>query len=351
MNADTTNTDLIRGYLLDALTDNERSAVEERFLADDMAFDEMLACEDELFYEYQQDELNASERQVFEQKFLRTREDRERAVFAGAFIEASADLSQERAFVAVPIEEEGSSLLKSIAAFFNFSSALQFGMAAAGLVIALGVVGLLVQKSWKDSEIAAIQQQQSEAERRDREAEIVAKQKEQQEVDNRLAAEREKAATDENRIKELETERQKLEAEINERQRRVDPSPKAERPGGQSSIATLIISPGRLTRSDGLPMNRVVLESTIRSLNLRLTLKNVDEYKAFGLTVRSVDDYKTILTRSGLAASGKGARRGITISIPARSLQRADYEVSLKGVGNNGETEEITTYYFSVDKR
>lgn len=339
-----TNTDQIRRYLLDALTDDERSAVEARFLADDMAFDEMLACEDELFYEYQQDELNASERQVFEQKFLRTREDRGRAAFAGAFIEASADLSRERAFVPVPMEE-GPSLLRSIAAFFNFSSALQFGMAAAGLLLMVGVVGLLIQNSRINNELAAIQQQ-NDRERRDREAELVAKQAQQHEIENQLAAEREKATSGENRIKELESERQKLEDEINQRRDRIDRSP-----AGQGTIATLILSPGLLTRSDGVPMNRVVLEPTVRSLNLRLTLKDVDEYKSFGLTVRSVDDDKTILTRSGLAAFGKGAKRGITINIPARSLQRADYEVSLSGVADKGETEEIKKYYFSVDKR
>ncbi len=346
MNTDTTNTDLIRKYLLDALTDDERSRVEEAFFANDNAFDDMLAVEDELFYEYQQNELNVSEQQVFKQKFLRTREDRDRSAFAGAFIEASADLSRGRAFAAVPIENESPSLLKSIAAFFNFGSALQFGMAAAGLLLALGIVGLLVQKSWKDSELAAIQQQQNETDRRDREAEIIAKQKEQQEIDSRLAAEREKAATDENRIKELETERQKLEPEINERQRRVDPSPKVAQPGGQSTIATLVISPGLFTRSDGVPMNRIAIAPSVRTLSLRLTLKNVGEYPKYQAIVRAVDDSREVYSSPVLRARSKR----VAISIPTKHLDRADYEVSLVGVSANGQTDEITKYYFSVLK-
>src|SRR5437899_10646971 len=188
MNIDTTNTDLFRRYLLDGLTEDECGAVEERVLTDDAAYDEMLATEDELFYEYKQNERDAGEGRIFERKFLRTREDREKAAFAGAFLDATADMAREQSLAPIRIVEERPTLLHSIAAFFSFSgSAMQFGIAAAALLLVIGIIGLLIQNSRMRNEVASIQQQ-NEAERLERQTQLAEKQKEQQEIENQLAA-------------------------------------------------------------------------------------------------------------------------------------------------------------------
>lgn len=349
MNIETSNTDHIKRYLLDGLSDEESRAIEESFISDDAVFDEMLAVEDELFYEYQQNELNGREREVFERKFLRSREDRKRATFAGAFLDETADLSSERGIAVVPVAEDKPTFLQLIAAFFNFSgSALQFGMAAAALLLSVGVIGLLVQNSRIRNEVASIQQQ-NDAERRDREAQLAEKQKEQQDVENQLAAEREKTGGNENRIKELESKRLELEKEI-EGRRRLNQTPTGQQPVRQPTFATLVISPGRFTRSDGVPMNRIRLSPAARSLSLRLRLKNVDEYPGYVVKIIDVDTGSEFLTRSNLKASGKGTGKSLNMRIPAKSLRRADYEATLSGVTPSGEIEEITKYYFSVVK-
>ncbi len=342
-----TQDDIFKRYLLDDATEDERIAVEERFITDDAAYDEMLAVEDELFYEYKEDELTPTERAVFERKFLATREGRDRLAFAGAFLETTADIARQKSFAVAPEAQPG--ILTSIAAFFSFGKAMKFGMAAAALVLSIGVIGLLIQNQRMRNDLAAVQQQ-NDAEEREREAQLAEKQRQQKEIEDQLNAEREKTTASEERIKELESEKNKLENEINERRRVIDRSPNVSQPGGQRTIATLVISPGLFTRSDGVPMNRVKLSPAATSLRVALRLKNINlaDYTSYTLNATAVDSGNTILTRSGLRPGGRS--KTLSLSIPANTLLRADYAITLSGVTKTGETEEITKYYFSVDK-
>lgn len=348
MNTDTLNTDVMRRYLLDGLSEDERQAMEERFMSDDAAFDEMLAVEDELYYEYEQGELDARERRVFEQKFLSRREDREKAAFAAAFLDAAEELSPEQQMAVLQPVEDKPGFFQSIAAFFNFGSALQFGMAAAVLLLLLGITGLLVQNSRIQNEMAAVRQQ-NEEERRRLEAEIANKQQEQQQIEDQLAAERERSGTSESRVRELESQREKLEKEIEEA-RRADRAPDSGTRSSQPTIASLIISPGLFTRSDGRPMNRIEIAPNARRLALGLRLKNVDEFPAYTVKISDVDSGGEVFSRSNLKPRGRGAAKRLGISIRSASLRTGDYEVELSGVKPNGESEEITRYYFSVIK-
>lgn len=342
-----TENNIYRRYLLDDVAESELVGIEERFMTDDAAYDEMLAVEDELFYEYSESEMSQAERTVFKRKFLATRQGRDRLAFAGAFLETTSQLARESSYASTTEEQPG--ILRSIAAFFSFGRAMQFGMAAAALIIMIGVVGYLIRDQRMRNELAAIQQQQ-EADRLEREAQIAEKRRQQEEIENQLAAERNKSTVDEERIEKLETDKKKLETEIKERKRAGERSPNIAKPGGQSTIATLVISPGLFTRSDGVPMNQVKLSPSATRLQMSLLLKNVGEYASYGTIVTAVDTDQTILSRSGLKPSGRSRSRKLGITIPAKSLQRADYEITLTGTTKTGETEELTKYYFSVDK-
>ncbi len=342
-----TQNDIFKRYLLDEASDDERIAIEERFMKDDAAYDEMLAVEAELFYEYQENELTPSERSVFDRKFLGTSEGRDRLAFAAAFLETTADIARERSFAAVPEAQPG--ILRSIAAFFSFGKAMQFGIAAAALVVTLGVIGLVIQNQRTRNDVAAAQQK-AETERLERDAQIAEKQRQQKEIDDQLAAEREKKTLDNERIKELENEKIKLQNDINERRRKSETAPNVSRPGGQSIIASLIISPGHFTRSDGVPMNNVKLSPAATELRMSLILKNVGEYTSYNTVVSLVDNDQIIQSKTGLKPSGKGSARQLNLNIPAKSLKRADYEIILNGTTKTGQIEPITSYYFSVDR-
>lgn len=62
MKTQTEKDEMMRRYLLDEMTDEERESVEEMFLEDDEFFEEIAAFEDELFYEYKQNRLNGKQK-------------------------------------------------------------------------------------------------------------------------------------------------------------------------------------------------------------------------------------------------------------------------------------------------
>ena len=78
MSQDVIDPNLLRQYLLGAITEEEqRAVVEERLLVDDDFFEEFQLVKEDLFDQYVNDELTLSERESFEQHFLTTPERRE----------------------------------------------------------------------------------------------------------------------------------------------------------------------------------------------------------------------------------------------------------------------------------
>lgn len=71
-----------RDYILGKLSDSARERIEERILADDSAFDEMLAEEDELIDSYVSDELSGNELRDFEAALRRSVRLRDRVELA-----------------------------------------------------------------------------------------------------------------------------------------------------------------------------------------------------------------------------------------------------------------------------
>lgn len=349
-------------YLLGEMSDAERQTLEERFFQDDSFFEEMLALEDELFYEYQQNCLSPSERIAFERKFLNTREDRNKMAFAEAFLQTTAELAEEKA--ATPgkiVEDSPASWWQSIAAFFNFSSpAMQFGFAAASILLLLGVIGLFIQNARRQDEMAKLENSRPE-ERRQQEQIIAEKEQQQAELERQLESEKLQSGQNEKQIRETdEAQRLQLEQEIAEARRRVNqppqknvpqsPKSQTQPPPQQRSVVALILSPGLLTRSGGEGMNRVLLSPSVKNLQLRLLLKNADDYKSYRATLKTIEDGTQVWAKADLKPQRKGKNKSLSLSIPAKNLQRADYEISLVGITASGETEEITNYYFSVVK-
>jgi hypothetical protein len=75
-------------YLLGKLPVDEQIGLEREFFADDARFDQLVALEDELMYDYLQGGLSRDDRRRFEERFLVSPDDRHRADFAGALLTA-----------------------------------------------------------------------------------------------------------------------------------------------------------------------------------------------------------------------------------------------------------------------
>ena len=345
MKTETQKDEMMRRYLLDEMSDNERQSIEENFLEDDDFFEEIAAFEDELFYEYKQNRLTKNQRFVFEEKFLKSPQDQEKAAFAEAFLQATEEIGKEKS---------ATNFWQSIAAFFNFSnSALRVGMALATVLVVFGFgIWLITNSRWQDVAVeipknintAMFTPTPPEID----EKIIEEKQKEQDELDKRLDEEKQKSKQNADKIREIEVKREKLQREIEEnRKKNVAPSPKMK--SEPRTVVAVALLPGLFTRSDGEGGNKIKLSSNIKTLQLNLSLKNQEEYKNYRVVVSNIDEGE-VWTGATSKVRGKGAKRTLSLNIPSEILKRADYELSLFGITANGETEEITTYYFTVLK-
>lgn len=350
MKTQSSKDELHQRYLLDDVSEEERQEIEERFLQDDDFFDEMLAVEDELYFDYRQDRLSKTGRAVFERKFLRSAEDREKSAFADAFLRATAELAQEKAAAerTIPEFSKSSPWRQSIAAFFNFSNpALQFGFAAVSILLFLGLIGFFIQNARRQDETANLENSRNEQQQE----QIIAEKNQQSQIER--APEIEKSPTEQNENQVEEPEIAKTEPRVNQPSQKTVPQPPkspAQPPAQQRSIVALVLSPGTLTRGGGEGMNRVTLLPSVKNLQLSLLLKNADDYKNYRAALKTLDEGTQIWADADLKPRRNGKSKNLTFSIPAKNLQTADYEISLNGITDTGKTEEITSYYFSVVK-
>ena len=325
--------EILRRYLLDQISDEERTSFEEKFLENDELFDEITALEDELYYDYKQGNLSATDKIAFEKKFLTTSADLQKADFAEAFLNATNEIIAEKT---------APSLWQSIVAFFNFSNAsFRLGTALASILL-LFIVGMWIFRTLnnKPEDIAKVPEipniQTPTLTPVDGKI-IEQKQKEEADLEKKLAEEKQKAEQDTNKIKEIEKQKEKLQREIEaNRQKTIAP----ETP--QKTFIALVLSPS-LVRSGGANTAKIKLTPELKTINLTLPIKKDFQSEEFKIVVRNID--------SGGVISSSNARTGkkttVSLGISAKSLQRGAYEVVLISSTDN---EELASYYFNVER-
>jgi hypothetical protein len=135
---------LIR-YLLGELSKAERVEIEDSYLADSEAFDQLLIAEDQLIDDYVREHLSAKDRQLFEKNFLSSAERRTRLGSARALL-AFADKHSEAA------AQRPESVWKRLRRFFDIETPFPRLVLATGFLIAL-VGGPLAL--WRISNLSA----------------------------------------------------------------------------------------------------------------------------------------------------------------------------------------------------
>lgn len=353
MNINISSEETLRRYLLDDASEEERQAVEERFFEDDAFFEEINALEDELFFDYRQNRLSAKERAAFERKFLQTAKDGERAAFAEVFLQASGEIAAEK------IEKRKSKpFWQPLADSFNFfGSPLEFGLAAACVLLLFGVSWLFYQNRQTQNELASLQNGRTEE--LEKQEEIIAqKQRRQSELERQLSAEKQKTEQNEEQIREIRAEREGLEREIaklGERKAETPPVtvPRPDKapvspPSGR--VVALVLSPGMFSRSGGEPMKRINVPASAKHLRITLRLEIEEPNQSYRAILRTVDQGAEIWTSPPLKAEGKEAKKKVSLNIPAHLLKRGDYEISLLKVTESGDAEELENYYFGVSQ-
>ena len=325
--------EIMRRYLLDQISDEERNDLEEKFLENDELFDEISAVEDELYYDYKQGKLSAQDKIAFEKKFLATSQDLQKADFAEAFLNATNEIVAEKT---------APSLWQSISAFFNFSNAsFRLGTALASILL-LFVVGFWVLNNLNNkpddvAEVPEVINPQTPTPTPIDEKIIEEKQKQQDELEKKLAEEKQKSEQDANKIKEIEKQKEKLQREIEVNRNK----PVAPETPPKTFIA-LILSPAGINRSGGAKTAKIKLTPEIKTINLTLPIKKDFQDENFKIIVRNIDNGGTVSASN--ARTGK--KTSVSLSLSAKNLPRGAYEVVLISSDN----EELDSYYFSVLK-
>jgi CHAT domain-containing protein/Tfp pilus assembly protein PilF len=103
----------LRKYILGDISEEERTAIDERLMAEDEYFDELSMTEETLIQDYVDENLDAAERERFEKCFLNSKENRHKVKFARALRKHVNETER------VPQLQKKPNFFSSIIAFFT----------------------------------------------------------------------------------------------------------------------------------------------------------------------------------------------------------------------------------------
>jgi len=316
----------ITRYLLGDLPEQEQIEIEDRAFTDARVMQDVLAVEADLIDEYVQGRLKDRERRQFETRFLASAERRQKVEFARALAQVAREsvLTEtiRRPSAAIAPATLWTALL---ATFRSTGPAFRLSLAAASLVLVVGLTWLTVHTLRVRSELAQAQSEQQDLEQR-----LADERARSQKLADQLQGEQQQRERDQELIRELERPRE-------------EPA----NDGSQSAILWFALLPG-VSRSGGSATTLTIPQST-RLVRFQIGIQPGDDYKSFRVNVLSSAG-RQIWAQDNLSArSGRGGPL-VLLSVPARLLSAAEYELALKGVTDDGRTEDVGYYYFKVRK-
>ncbi|MEW6210911.1 MAG: hypothetical protein AB1631_21280 [Acidobacteriota bacterium] len=317
MNKRTYSDDLLIRYLLGDLSEEERIRLEEEFFTDDELFEEMVALEEELMYDYAQGRLTGRERELFERRFLVTKADREKLEVVGAI--SSRLAARARAKRA----GRQAGLWRKLVAFFQVQNpALQLGFAVATLVALIGCVWLATETIRLRDQIGEIEAAK-EAQARDLGERMEDQQAKAQELTSQLEGERSER---ERLARDLAREKSRSQEQI------------------LPAIISFVLTPGSVR--GGGEIKRLAIPPVARALRLQLNIRKKADYRSYRATLLSAEG-EEVWSQDRLPHAGQS----VYLRLPAAALKEGDYELTLQGMTAGRDFEEVATYYFSVVRK
>lgn len=306
---------LIRSYLLGDLSEEEKLRVEERFFTDSDFYEQILAVENELKYDYAEGHLSGQERRSFEDRFLKSAESQRRAGMAGVLLKT---VSEAAPSVVRPASRGWFSRLMS--AIRLQSPGAQYALVALALVMAATSAWLIYRTAHLRSEL-----EQAE----------IARVRGEEQMERLLAEER---ARSEQLAEELEQERNK------------QGSPgKIEKPAApDGAIASVALKPG--IEREGGKVRKLQLAPEIEQVRIQLDVRAEGEYQNFRASLQTADG-EEIWSRSRLKARITPSGRFVFLAIDATVLDAGDYVIILKGVTADHAIEDAGDYYLTIVKK
>jgi len=311
---------LIRRYLLGALSEANQTAFEQELLADRGKFDHVWAVENELIDSYVRGKMSGADRERFEGHYLASPLHRERVATAEAFL-TNIDQTVGGAIEigekdpVVPWRSRVSDLL-------HWPRPVLGGTMVLAFLLTVGGAWSYLERVRLTGQIAKLQNEtlSEHASLKQREQELASR---NQELEREIAVERQR--------------REELKAEL-ERLRRQPPS-------SSSAVLSFLLTPAAPVRSEKAPPQSMI-PLFVGKACLLMEL-NGEDYANYQVILQTVEGREILQRRTGKVMFGK-ARAFVTLPVKAGELTRGDYILILFGQTTDGRSEEIDRYFFRV---
>lgn len=318
--------EILTRYLLGGLAEETTERLDELSIADDEVAARLQLIENDLVDAYVGGELSGSTLAQFESYYLKSPKRREKVSFARALRvyegkDSGVLVTDGKQTSASRRSTKDSSERASWWGFFaGPGKSLQWGFAAAALLLLLVGAYLTIENLRLRKQMSQTQVQRADLERRERELQ-------QQLADQRSAdAETEKElALVRDRLAELE---QQL-ADKDNRQ-------------GDLKIVAFTLSPQTRGINQVKPL---VLPPGTSYVALALELDGPD-FPAYRVSLKNFGSVQTVWTSGRLATSGNN--RLVRLRLPASLLKPQNYVLELSGISGNGAAEIVGSYAFRV---
>ena len=298
---------LIRQYLLGDLPEAEALALEQKYFADAEKFDQIWAMEDKLVDAYVRDQLPVMDRALFEKNYLATEKHRDRVANARFFLaEADSSLAEEP-HVSAPSENSSSLWWQNLKALFS-PPQLAFGGALAIILLSFG--GWLFFRSQKalPEQIAEVKTSPS-------------------------------VVSSPTPVPSLSTPSIPSPTP----QSKVSPPPLS--PSAPPSILAFTLIGAGVRDSGNVP--QLMIPKGTNQVRLQMKLDDA-EFPRYQLKLRKIDGAEVFSQSSLLPSANK---KSVATIIPATKLSSGDYVVTLSGINQTNEPEEINKFFFRVIKK
>lgn len=303
---------LVKDYLLGGMTEDARAALERAYFEDRRLFEEIVQAENELADDYARGLLSPAVRERFEQNYLSHPARRERALFAEA-LAAKLDRAEGGSTAdARPVRVSWLEALRGRrlvwAAVF---AALLFASAAA----------LLVFQARRARTTSPI-------------AEVV-----------RPAPER--------RVEEPATQpastpdRQPTTDNSSAEQQAARPAPTPQAQAAPALVTLTLTATG--TRDAGEGPTTLSIPAHTQRVRLRLNVRD-DDYARYAVVLETAGGQE-VFRRGQLIPGSTRSGASLALDVPAGSLRAGDYVLTLRGVGETGEAEDVSKFLIRVERR
>lgn len=319
-------------YLLGDLPGESQKQVEQRLLADSEFFELLSVVEDELTDRYVRDELPPDDRRRFEGQFLSTPERRRQLRFARAL---------QRHFSSEAARQTSSAWARSwtgirLSSVWRFWSA-PFSLsrwALGALVVILLLAGsfLAVYVRFLQADLGRLRARWAMSEHQ--QAQRLTQQRAQTE---RLAEE----------LQHARGERARLEKDLLAlQQSRAADSILHGMERSRSAVVAILLTPG--LQRDPAGGKTLLIPHGAQRVRLELALPD-GGYVSYRTVIWTVSG-EQIWSQQVRPAVASGSPDRLLLDVPAGLLGNRDYLVSLAGVGEDGQFEDVAKYYFRVKR-